>query len=338
MNDFWIYVFLIAMVGILAIFIAIAANRKMKGFRIIVLRDFRNPNKKNVRYWAMFDSRKDQSIKLYSNIFRPMKNKIMPPADMSGYSFDRQVYAFQGVSGHQDDDNIVFIHLPLAGRASANEYSILLSEAIQKTLDFYDAFRLLKIKDESGNLHQLKIGDILDYNNQKYTVTNIDYNGVVLSYDKTVQKRDKNNQIFNDTVRESIRFQNLSDLQSARLIQEPEDAISPNYAQFFNTDWVMQNFGVIPVEDVNVMLTTQKDYISSFNSQLRARAESKMGIFARYPWLLPMSIMTFVVAISCVMIWYAITQDTSQVANTATSAIQHILGLTTTNSTPLPPA
>lgn len=339
MSDFWIYVFLIAMLAVLGVFIAIAANRKHKGFKIMILRDFRNPNKRNTKYWAMFDSRKDKYIKLYSNIFRPMKNKVQPPADMSGYSFDRTLYGFQGVSGHPDDDAIVFIHLPLVGRASANEYSINLSEAIQKTMDFAAQFSQIRFNDASGNpTTPIKIGDVISLDNNQYTIANINFNGIQLEYYKDVQSRNRQGETV--TVKEKVTTM-INDLPTIRrfvLMAEPKDAITPGYAQFFNTDWIMQNMGVIPVEDVNVMLSTQKDYISSFNSQLHARAESKMGIFARYPWLLPMAIMTFVVTISSIMMWYGVSQDTGSVASTATSAIQHILGLTSASNSTLPAA
>lgn len=334
MNDTLIYIFLIAMVAILVVFIGIAANRKRKGYRIIVLRDFRNPNKKRIRYLAMFDSKKDQNIKLYSNIFTPLKTKIMPPADMSGYAYDRQVFAFQGVSGHPDDDAIVFVHLPLVGRAGANEYSITISEAIQQTLDFYTEFMKHGIKDAQGVTHPIKIGDVVELDNRQYTISKVDFNGVFLQYTTIVKAKDKQGIAYDK--KEVVTMQPLKDIniiESMRLLNEPDDAVSPTYASFFNTDWVMQNMGVVPVEDVNVMLATQKDYISSFNSQLHSRAMSKMGIFGRYPWLLPMAIMTFVVAISATIIWYSVTQDVGSVTNTATTAIQHILGLTKTNST-----
>lgn len=339
MNDTLIYIILISMMAVLGIFIAIAANRKSKGFRIIILRDFRNPNKKKQRYWAMFDSRKDESIKLYSNIFRPMKSKIIPPADMSGYSYDRTVYALQGVSGHPYDDSIVFIHLPLVSRAAANEYAVALSEAIQQTLDFYTEFISHGVIDANGVRQQVKLNDIVELDNKQYVVARVDFNGLVLEYDNIIKEKTKDGIQYDKRERVALKpIKDMRIIDSMKLISEPQDAISLTYASFFNTDWVMQNMGIIPVEDVNVMLSTQKDYISSFNSQLHSRAQSKMGIFGRYPWLLPMAIMTFVVAISASIIWYSVTQDVSSVSGTATSAIQHILGLTTGNSTLPKPA
>lgn len=310
MNDFWIYIFLMAMIGVLMIFMLIAANRKMKGFKIIVLRDLRNPNRTNIKYWAMYNSHKDEYIKLYSNIFRPTKSKIKPPADMGGYSYDHTVYAIQGPSGHPDDDNIVFIHLPLIGQASADQLAISQTEAIQRTLLFK------KWVDEKG----LKIGMIVDYNNTKFWISSIDFNGISLSAELTDEHGNKKT--------ETKRLTSFTEFNNIRILETPSDATTPQLADYFNREWIMQNMGVVPIEDANLMLAQDKAAIASFNSKLHDRALSNLSMFARYPWLLPMIIMVFVVVISSSILWYSISQDTAHVGNVATAAIQHIAGMT----------
>lgn len=335
MNDTLIYLLLFAMLGVLACFIAIALQRKSKGFKIVILRDFRNPNRKHQHYWAMFDSRKDEFIKLYSNIFRPLRSKIIPPADMAGYSYDRTIYAYQGVSGHPDDDNIVFIHLPLVGRTGANEYAINLSEAIEKSLDFYEVIRGLRIgsaKEEDNETYPLRIGDAVEYLNLSFTITHIDHKGVVLSNKVMVQVKNKDG---TDGEHEKITetvLRNPDDLSKLLLVNEPEGATAINFGNFFSTDWVMQEMGVIPVEDVNTMLATVKSYIASYNSKLHDKAMSKMSFWARNPYLIYNIIMIFVIVIASSIVWYSVTQDAASVGNTATSAIQHIMGLVQKNT------
>jgi hypothetical protein len=317
MDNTIIYVFLVAMIGVLGVFIAIAANRKSKGFRIVVLRDMRNPNKKNTRYWAMYDSRKDEYIKLYSSIFRPMKSGILPPADMSGYSFDRTVYAIQSPSGHPYDDNIVFIHLPLVGQASAEEQSISLSEAIEHTIQNMQFF-------QNSNF---KIGDEVTYKDRGYVIKNIDFNGMTLSYTEVKQIKNKAGETIEHKEEQLLNIRELSELQNVKVVQSPPDAYKPVLANFFNTKWVMQNIGVVPVDDVNLMLSTNKNAIASFNSKLHDRAMSKSSFWTRYAWLLPVVMLIMVSVIGTVIMWYSISQDTTSVGNTATAAIQHIIGV-----------
>lgn len=304
------------MVGVLGIFIAIAANRKSKGFKIIILRDFRNPNRKNISYWAMYDSRKDEYIKLYSSIFRPMKSGIQPPSDLSGYSFNKIIYGIQSPTGNAYDDNIVFIHLPLVGQASANEYAISMSEAVQKTI---------RMREFIEN-HKLKINDIIEYNNAKYIIKDINFNGITLSFNTT--SITKENGIEKQTIKENnIIVRDLDKIETFKLLESQATSYEPTLINYFNTNWVMQNMGVVPIEDVNLMLSVNKNAIASFNSKLHDRAMSKMGLWSRYPWLIPMVILIFVVVISSSILWYSISQDTAAVGSTATAAIQHIIGI-----------
>lgn len=316
MDDTIIYVILIAMLGVMGIFIGIAANRKSKGFKIVVLRDFRNPNKKKTTFWAMYDSRKDEYIKLYSSIFKPTKSGMLPPADLSGYSFDRVIYAVQGPTGNAYDDNIVFIHLPLIGLPSANEYSISMSEAIQKTI------RIREFIEK----HNFKINDVIEYNNSMYTIKDINFNGVVLSFNKIITTKDHGVEKQTNQ-EETILVKDLDKIETFKLMESPITSYAPTLINYFNTNWVMQNMGIVPIEDVNLMLSVNKNAIASFNSKLHDRAMSKMGLWARYPWMIPMVILIFVVVISASILWYSISQDVSGVGNTATAAIQQIVGI-----------
>ena len=318
----WVWILLFAMLGVLAIFIAIAANRKLKGFRLIVLKDFRNPTAPPKRYWALFDSSKDAAIKLYSNIFRPMKNKIIPPFDLSAYSYNRMVFCLQGISGHPEDENIVPVHVPVVGQAGAVDYSNEISGAVLATLR-------LKETLEKKNL---KIGDVIEYENKQYTINDINYNGIELMHKELQTKTARDGSDVSKMQNLYTIVSNLEDIDTIKVRKTESKNRKPELINFFNPGWVFQNLGVVPVEDVNVVLQSEKSSVASFNSKVNDRVLAKSTIWTKYPWLIPMAIMTFVVVIGSTIFFYNISQSTATgeagISSTAIAAIEHISGIT----------
>ncbi len=329
-NDLWIWVLLFSMFGVLMIFIIIAANRKMKGFRLIDLKDFRNPSKGAVRRWAMFNSAKDAYIKIYSNIFRPMKNGVTPPHDLKGFDWAGNVFALVGVSGHPEDDNRVLIHIPIVGQAGAVQYSQEMSAAVINTESMKD--EILK--------QGLKFDDKVEYEAGEYTIKDLSYRGAVLAYYDTVNSKGSRGEDIQRQVEKTKELTELSEIRKLNVISSNADNRIPGLQDFFSPDWVFETLGVVPVEDGNLILRPDKDAISSFNSKVTDRQQSVMSLFGRYPWLIPMSIMTFVVIIGSVIFFYGVSQtvtsSTTQIAGTATAAINHIAGLGANQTIPKP--
>ncbi len=328
MSELWIWILLFLCLGILMIFIGIAANRKWKGFQLVDLKDYRNPSKGPTKRWAMFNSAKDSYIKLYSNIFRPMKSGMNPPHDLRGFDWQGRVFALVGVSGHPDDDNRVLIHIPIVGQAGAIQYSNEMSEAVITTLSMKEAIDKKK----------LKFDDEVEYNDKKYLVKGISHRGVLLSYYDTIQKPDKKGNMVEHQVEKTLPLTEIAEIAKLKIIKTNAENRAPGLSDHFSPDWVFETLGVVPVEDPNLILRADKDAISSFNSKVTERQQSVMSLFGRYPWLLPMVIMIFVVTISSAIWLYTITQDTSSFATTmqatGTAAINHIAGIS--SSTPLP--
>lgn len=319
-NDLLIWIFLFSMLGILGIFMAIAANRKWKGFRLVILKDLRNPSGGSVRYWALYNSAKDDYVKLYSNLFRPFKNKITPPFDLSAYSYDRTIYALRGVSGHPEDENIIPIHLPLVSAAGATQYSSEASGAVIRTLKLMD--RILAKK--------LRISDVIELDNQSYYVKSIDYNGVTIAYEGEEEIKNKDGTISKHKV-EYSQLLDLDRLDELKITIPAKDRELPSYIDFFNTGWVMQTLGVVPVEDVNVVLSSQKSAVASFNSKVNERVLNKQGWFTRNVVLVQVILITMVFAIAFSIIIYATQNYVTSVGNgvTASSAsfIQKLVGM-----------
>lgn len=319
-STLWIWITLFAVLGIMSVFVAIAGNRKWKGFKLVVLRDMRNQASGPVKYWAMYDSKKDEYIKLYSNIFRPIKSGLNPPFDLSGFSYQRTVYAIRSPTGHPEDDSIVPIHLPMVGQASAIQYSQEVSAAIIHTLD------LKNIIDKK----HLKFGDIVTYDDKTYSVDGIYFWGVKLGYDITENMKGYDGKPTTKTVRKTISINDSKKIDKIAITSTGPDNRVPGMTDFLGSDWVLEKLGVVPVEDANVLLRSAKDAIASFNSKVTERQQSVMSLFGKYPWLIPMAIMIFVVAIASTIFFYGVGQtvssSTSAIQNVATNAIQKILG------------
>lgn len=318
MDETLIWLFLFSMLGVLGIFIAIAANRKYKGYKLIILRDFRNFAKGPTKYWALYRVGKDSAVKMYANIFKPTKSEMTPPFDLGAFSYNRTIYAVRGVTGHPEDDNIVPIHIPLVGQGSAIAYSNEISSAVISALAHKQAVEAADIS----------VGDIVDYRDSRWIVSSIGADGVELHgqiADGGGSGADIPKAFVADTS-EYARFKPVS-----KCADRTPQALSA----YLGPDWVFRYLGLVPVQDANIILRSAKDAIATFNSAIQERQQSVMSMFARYPWLIPMALLSFVVVISASIIWYSVSQDAGSVASTATAAIQHLVGLTATSTIPV---
>jgi hypothetical protein len=88
-------------------------------------------------------------------------------------------------------------------------------------------------------------------------------------------------------------------------------------------DWVCQTFGIVPVEDVNVILASEKDAIATFNSTINDKVNSKQSFMKQNAMLLLFIMGMFVIFIGAAVEYDVINQH----APSATTTIPSVLGV-----------
>jgi len=85
------------------------------------------------------------------------------------------------------------------------------------------------------------------------------------------------------------------------------------------------------LEKTNILLRTQLDAATQVAEELENEGRGLLSFFGRYPWLIPMIIMVFVVMVSLIIYWYGftdmITKVTGQASKSIINATQEALGL-----------
>ena len=330
-NWYIVAVFVVA-VSILGVFAFIAINRRHKAKKLIV-HDARNPNRGTEVFYAIFDKTAG-NIRLYNNLFTPFQASIMPPVDMRSYTFsDGKLYGYRGVSGHPEDDNIVLCSWPIIGQVGAANRASQLSDAIQNTLSFYEACRPFYINDivtftmkkgsspKSFNItnpFQSRMQESDEDESLEGTVSKIGYEGITVEVlnqrevevDVAIEgKTQKQKQM--RTFAKNYIFPTVHDITTTGLKvlkkADGQKATPAGVDSFFTENWFMTNFGIIPVNDANVMLRSGKEAIAEFNSRVNDRANSRKGWFSQH-WMA----MTFVLALIGLAIGYAIESYATQ--------------------------
>jgi hypothetical protein len=286
---------------ILSVFVILVMLRKMKTIRLTV-RDMRNPGKSAEKYYAIYD-KSIPTIRIYKNLFQPTSTFIMPPVDMKSYQFiDGAIYGYRGISGNQDEDTITLLSWPLVGQVNASQKSAHMSDAVCNTLKFMDVCR------------KYKVGSTVNFELDKETlegiITDMGYDGLEIVA-MTKQKRlveiedlDGRRKVEKEEeVPIKYLLSTVTDISNAHIkeIKKPENEKDIGYDRFFTTDWMMANFGIVPINDVNVILRTQKEYIAEFNSRVNDRVQSRKSWLERN-WL----VMTVAIAVISLAVGYAI--------------------------------
>lgn len=295
-----IWLVLIMMVGVLVVLVMFAWNRKRKAKILIIEKDFRNPYKGSRKYLLLYD-KNINGLRLYSNVFKPKSEKLIPTFERDPFLWDAKIiYAYQGVSGNPDDDNIVPIHKPIVSQSGALQQAKEISNSLINTMNFLESCK--NYREGQRAIYTMRKADKETFE-VAGIIKGIGYAGVEFEY----QYQDPKNQ--EKVLTQNILFTELGQLKNLKpvMVKDGQGTEHPDlwdvkpapaYEDFLTPEWVMENYGVIPVEDVNVMLATQKDAIASFNSQVNDRAMSHSSWITRNSTTIMIIMLIFVVVIT----------------------------------------
>ena len=322
---------LLIMVSVLVGVIIFAWNRKRKGKILVIEKDFRNPFKGPRRYLMLYD-KNINGLRLYTNVFKPKNEKLIPTFERDPFLWDtKTIYAYQGISGNPDDDNIIPIHKPIVSQSAALQQAKEISNSLVNTMNFLEACKNYRV---GQNAVYKK-----DSNEIKGIITSIGYAGVEFEYKyKNPKKED-------EVLTQRVLFTEISTLKNLKPVMVKDEegneyaeltdiAAAPSYEDFITPEWVMQNYGVVPVEDVNVMLAKQKDAIASFNSSVNDRIMSHSSWITRNSTMLMVIVLVFVIAITNGILIYqwsqamAVAVASAHGASVATKAVSILPNVT----------
>ena len=322
---------LLIMVSVLVGIVIFAWNRKRKGKILVIEKDFRNPFKGSRRYLLLYD-KNINGLRLYTNVFKPKSEKLIPTFERDPFLWDtKTIYAYQGISGNPDDDNIIPIHKPIVSQSAALKQAKEISNSLVNTMNFLEACKNYRV---GQNAVYKK-----DSNEIKGIITSIGYAGVEFEYKyKNPKKED-------EVLTQRVLFTEISTLKNLKPVMVKDEegneyaeltdiAAAPSYEDFITPEWVMQNYGVVPVEDVNVMLAKQKDAIASFNSSVNDRIMSHSSWITRNSTMLMVIVLVFVIAITNGILIYqwsqamAIATASAHGASVATKAVSILPNVT----------
>ena len=322
---------LLIVVSVLVGVIIFAWNRKRKGKILVIEKDFRNPFKGSRRYLLLYD-KNINGLRLYTNVFKPKSEKLIPTFERDPFLWDtKTIYAYQGISGNPDDDNIIPIHKPIVSQSAALQQAKEISNSLVNTMNFLEACKNYRV---GQNAVYKK-----DSNEIKGIITSIGYAGVEFEYKyKNPKKED-------EVLTQRVLFTEISTLKNLKPVMVKDEegneyaeltdiAAAPSYEDFITPEWVMQNYGVVPVEDVNVMLAKQKDAIASFNSSVNDRIMSHSSWITKNSTMLMVIVLVFVIAITNGILIYqwsqamAVAVASAHGASVATKAVSILPNVT----------
>jgi hypothetical protein len=318
-NGLLILTLLVVFICILAGIAAFAGRRRLLSKKMVV-KNLQNPNNPVERYYAIYDKNKDMLF-LYSNLFKPFKNSIEPPFNLKAYMEDGIIKAVRGGTGNPEDRNITPVRSwPIVGKTGSREFSRELAGAVVNTEQFIALCKPFRVGQEVEFIDKHKGKDV----NIRGQIVRIGYEGIVLAYDipfttpegmattkKVEMPLEEHSQI--------AKLRSISDAETvARLHETP-------LLNFFDENWVMTNFGVVPVDDVNAVLESEKSMVAQYNSNIDSRRMERMSWAARHgPELLIITFFAVSVVLS-ILYWNSIDALITSHVNTA-------LGVATTHN------
>ncbi|MDE1833854.1 MAG: hypothetical protein KGH64_00795 [Candidatus Micrarchaeota archaeon] len=317
------YIILISIAGMLA---AIVVWRKLQSWKMFVW-DLRNPRKEVEVFYAMKDKGSGQ-IRMYKTLLHPWSFAMMPPRDLRMFIDNGIIKGYRGVSGHMEDDNIVLMKAqPLMGQVSASLQSDKIADAVQSTISFMESLKKYSINDKVKFEIMRTQNGMMGLNAKREKellegiVSDIGYKGLTIS---TIENRIKEVDEMMENgkmmkvkkeveVQVNYVFATETEIQNAQIkITEavPEkERITANLNMFFSPEWVMSNFGLIPIDnDANVFLRGDKDAMATFNSNIDAMADAKKSWLARNMLLVGFIMMGFMLFVGFVIESYAVQQ------------------------------
>ena len=262
--------------GIGGIFGILGLYRKWKGWVIEVKKDYRNPDKRPQKFYAMVD-KPDNSIRYYSSSMNPWQTRKVPLYDLSAWADSaRHITVVRGVTGKPGDDMDVPIGLSLNSQAACNDYAKLMSDSITHILPFYDKCKEIDLRVGEIGAITVKRNGV----NTKLagTITRIDYRGAVFEYD--TGKKDRKDEPIMKTI--MLDHDNINEFKTM-MDKEEKQRLSPlGYSNFFTTMFVMQKMGVRKVEDANVMTIPAKQSIANFINGNNEFVNEGLGLFEKH--------------------------------------------------------
>ncbi len=318
-------VFIVILI-VLGLWFSFAMRRRMKAKRLIIWKDMRNPNAPAQKYFAVYDKKADY-IRLYGNLFKPWQDAIIPPFNMASYLVDGRIYALRGVTGNPDDNNIIPVHYTLVGKAGAGAFAEELGGAVVNTLGFFEDCKRFRIGELVAYTHTKQAGKEEQKTEVPGMIDSIDYDGIHFKYYNYMYDKDRK-PIYDDNGQQKLeeKFIVLADsvelgkLKSQMTDEQKKKLPLPRYEDFFNATWVMNNFGIVPVDDANAVLESQKSAVAQFNSKVNERIMNRSSWLTRNASNVILVVMVFVIVLCNILLWYALTQDATQLFNQARGA------------------
>jgi hypothetical protein len=153
----------------------------------------------------------------------------------------------------------------------------------------------------------LRIGDDVEFDNRNFTVDALGAYGVKLGYDKTTKETvivgDKETE--KDVKVHKTEIVGRADgIASIRITKTNDANLKPGLANFFDTEFVMRTWGIVPIENSNVVLENQKSAVSSFNSKSNDFIRSKESWATRNQALVGFIMISFVFAVVASILIY----------------------------------
>lgn len=329
--------------SILAAFGVYMLMRKM-GSKKAIIQDLRNPRAPDVKYYFKPD-KSAGLINLYSNLFTPIKSGILPPLDLRPFTFmDGTIYGVRGSTGNSEDDSIALLRRPMVSMVECGQQSKLLADAVQNTMHFIDACRSYHVGDEITftAVHQAEQGAMEKIFNKHHdekervngTISGIGYNGlevmvssIVSGKREVMEEGKKVVKEVSDTVYTKYVFLNKGDIMNAAIVVDKvaENPETAGLDSFFTPLWVVNNFGVVPVDDVNPILISQKEFIAEFNSRINDRVNSRKSWFEKNAVMILVVLAIIGLSISFAIESYAVQQFLSNIIGSSTSQVNSLL-------------
>jgi len=104
------------------------------------------------------------------------------------------------------------------------------------------------------------------------------------------------------------------------VIRNPTGHPSENSYAAVNV-WDLYNKEEGKLEKTNILLRTQLDAASLIVQHINERKQGLLSFFAKYPWLIPMMLMTLAIGLSMVFYWYGFTEMMTKLTTQASQSI-----------------
>lgn len=290
------YIILLSIVAAIGVLV-IMRKRNSKQCQI---QDLRNPRKPDDKFYFVLN-KGSGLIQLYTNLITPFKSGILPPLDLRPFTYwDGKLYGVRGATGNADDDSIALLRRPIVSMVECQQQSELLSDAVQNTVNFYNKVQQIGYCNPATKKQEtLKLGDECEFELKKKAgtetlsgiVSAVGYDGITIDVLEQVSRKVEKvgadgKKTTEDVIKEethSYLLPTIEDINNSKfkVTKTQKENREIGYDSFFTAKWVVTNFGVTPVDDVNPILISQKEFIAQYNSTVNDRVNAKKSWLER---------------------------------------------------------